>query len=414
MLLKVNVFVLSSGINRKHKRRDKVMKFLRVILVIFTVMILTLGMTQMSAAADKKTVKIGFIGPLTGPNAAFGLGARNGADLAVKETNKRGDSPYHYELIVMDDASDPSTGVSVATKLCTVDKVAAATTHFNSPVGLATIHVFHRYGTPQVFWGGIHPDITYKHNFPEVTRVCANTIVEHAQLTDFVVNKKGYKRWSIIYDTTSYGTSSYNSAKNALTKVGAELVSADGVPVGTQDFRPILSKIKAAKPGPDAIYFGGVVTEAAMIKRQMAEMGMTNYLFTGVTGFDSETFNKTAGAAAEGTVIVGKKVIGKDSPFVTAYNAAGYKEYYEATGPYAYESTNLIIAAINKVGPGDKEALAQTIRGIEYRGILGLTKFDKFGQTETGGLTMKVSQGGKWVAWDTSDFAKGSKSLPKK
>ncbi len=400
--------------NPNNERRIKVMKFLKVIMVIFTVMVLTLGMTQVSAAAGKKVVKIGFIGPLTGPNAAFGLGARNGADLAIKETNKKGKSPYQYELVVMDDGSDPSTGVSVATKLITVDKVAAATTHFNSPVGLATIHVFHRYGTPQVFWGGIHPDITYKYNFFEVTRVCANTIVEHAQLADFVVNKMGYKSWSIIYDTTSYGSSSYNSVKNALGKVGAEIISADGVPVGTQDFRPILSKIKAAKPGPSVIYFGGVVTEAAMIKRQMDEMGMTNYLYTGVTGFDSETFNKTAGKAAEGTFIVGKKVIGEDSPFVQAYNAAGYKEYYEATGPYAYESTNLIIAAINKVGPDDKKILAETIRGIEYRGILGLTKFDKFGQTETGGLTMKVSQNGKWVAWDTSDYSKGGKSLPKK
>ena len=82
------------------------MKFLKVILVIFTVMVLTLGMTQVSAAAGKKVVKIGFIGPLTGPNAAFGLGARNGADLAIKETNKKGKSPYQYELVVMDDGSD--------------------------------------------------------------------------------------------------------------------------------------------------------------------------------------------------------------------------------------------------------------------------------------------------------------------
>ena len=390
------------------------MKLGRIISVSIIIICMGLFVTQFSLAAEKPVAKIGFIGPLTGPNASFGLGARNSADLAVKETNRRGDSPYRYELIVMDDASDPSTGVSVATKLCTVDKVAAATTHFNSPVGLATIHVFHRYGTPQVFWGGIHPDITYKHNFPEVTRVCANTIVEHAQLAKFVARDLDYRAWSIIYDTTSYGDSCYNAVKSALAKAGGEILSVDGVPVDTKDFRPILSRIKALKPGPAVIYFGGVVTEAALIRRQMAEMGMKDILYTGVTGFDSETFNKTAGQDAEGTIIVGKKAIGEDSAFVKAYKAEGYKEYYEATGPYAYDATNLLIAAINKVGPSDKKLLAKTIRAMEYHGILGLTKFDEFGQTETGGLTMKVSQDGKWVAWDISEYHKGARHLPKK
>lgn len=389
------------------------MKFSKVTFLGIIILALIFGVSGWSLAGDKPLVKIGFIGPLTGPNAALGLGARNGADLAVKETNARGDAANEYKLIVMDDASDPSVGVGVATKLCTEDKVAAATTHFNSPVGLATIHVFHRYKTPQVFWGAIHPDITYKHNFPEVTRIAANTLVEHAQLTDFIL-ERGYKSWSILFDTTSYGTSCSNAVKDALTKKGADIISTDGVPVGTTDFRPILSKIKALDPGPQVIYFGGVVTEAALIKRQMGEMGMADLLYAGVTGFDSETFNKAAEADAEGTVIVGKKSIGEDSPFVKSYNSQGYKEYYEATGPYAYDATNLIISVIEKVGADDKQAIAKAIREIEYEGVLGLTKFDDFGLTETGGLTMKVSQGGKWIPWEQSEYAKGTKSLPKK
>ena len=143
------------------------MKFSRILVTIFLVgsFFVWPVVFPTTAVAEKKLVKIGYIGPLTGPNAAIGLGTRNSADLAIKEANRRGDSPYLFELVVMDDGSDPATGVSVATKLITVDKVTAATTHYNSPVGLATIHVFHRYETPQVFWGSIHPDITYKYNF---------------------------------------------------------------------------------------------------------------------------------------------------------------------------------------------------------------------------------------------------------
>ncbi|MCG2779081.1 MAG: branched-chain amino acid ABC transporter substrate-binding protein [Desulfobacterales bacterium] len=367
-----------------------------------------------TAVAEKKLVKIGYIGPLTGANAAIGLGTRNSADLAVKEANRRGDSPYLYKLIVVDDASDPATGVSVATKLCTVDKVTAATTHYNSPVGLATIHVFHRYETPQVFWGSIHPDITYKNNFPEVTRICANTIVEHDMIADFVGNKLGYKSWSVIYDTTSYGQSCFKAVKNSLAKVGGKILSEYGIPVGTQDLRPILSSIKALKPGPQAIYFGGTGTETQLIKIQMHELGMDDFLYIGVTGFATETYNKVVGKPAEGTVVVGKFAISEDSPFVKAYKAEGYKDYYEASGPYAYDAMNLIIAAINKVGPDDKKLLAKTIRDMEYTGVLGLTKFDEYGQTLTGGLTMKVSQDGRWVPWDKSEYKTGKRKLPRR
>ncbi|MCL4767742.1 MAG: branched-chain amino acid ABC transporter substrate-binding protein [Hyphomicrobiaceae bacterium] len=364
--------------------------------------------------ADKSVVKIGFIGPLTGPNAALGMGARNSADLAVRRANARGNLPYQLQLVVMDDASDPSTGVAVATKLCTVENVAAATAHFNSPVALATIHVFHRYKVPQVMWGTIHPDITNKHNFPEVTRVCATSIVEHAELMNFVVKERGYQRWSVLYDTTSYGQSCFEAAKKALQANGATILSEDGVPVGTQDFRPVLSRLKTLSPGPQAIYFGGVVTEAALLRLQMAEIGINDVLFTGVTGLDSDTFNKTAGNVAEGTLIVGKKAIGDDSEFVSEYKKAGYKEYYEASGPFAYDSTNLIIAAIAKAGPSDKAQLAKTIRGMDFNGVLGPTRFDEFGQTKTGGLTLKVSQAGKWAPWQGSDYARGARALPKK
>lgn len=392
------------------------MKTIKMILLIAIVLlsILTFFTPANLVAAEKTLVKIGFIGPLTGPNAAMGLGSRNSADLAIKEANAREDLPYRFEMVVLDDASDPATGVAAATKLCSDPLVAAATTHFNSPVGLATIHVFHRYGVPQMFWGGIHPDITNKYNYPEVTRINPNTLVEHARLVQFVVQKLEYKDWSIIYDTTSYGKSCLDAVKPALTKAGGRILSEDGITVGTQDFRGILSRIKAMKPGPQAIYFGGTGTEAPLIKIQMNQLGMKDLLYTGVTGFDSETFNKTGGEEAEGTLIVGKAHIDESSPFVKAYKAAGYKEYYEATGPYAYEAVNMIIEAIKKVGPKDRALLAKTTRGMEYKGILGTTKFDELGQTLSGGLTYKVSQGGRWLLWENSDYSTGKRKLPGK
>jgi branched-chain amino acid transport system substrate-binding protein len=47
-------------------------------------------------AQDKPTIKIGFIGPLSGGNAQQGLGARNGFILAIEQANA-GDYPYNVE-----------------------------------------------------------------------------------------------------------------------------------------------------------------------------------------------------------------------------------------------------------------------------------------------------------------------------
>jgi branched-chain amino acid transport system substrate-binding protein len=70
-----------------------------------------------------------------------------------------------------------------------------------------------------------------------------------------------------------------------------------------------------------------------------------------------------------------------------------------------------MLEAIKKVGPEDKKTLAKAIRETEYKGILGVTKFDEFGQTVSGGLNAKVSQDKKWLVWDDSEYAKGKRKL---
>ena len=43
-----------------------------------------------AAGAEGDTIKLGVIGPLTGPAATYGIAVQNGADLAVKEINAAG------------------------------------------------------------------------------------------------------------------------------------------------------------------------------------------------------------------------------------------------------------------------------------------------------------------------------------
>ncbi|HUV08744.1 MAG TPA: branched-chain amino acid ABC transporter substrate-binding protein [Spirochaetia bacterium] len=361
------------------------------------------------AKEEAKAVKIAFIGPLTGPNAAVGIGAKNSFELKINEELTKG-YPYKIEVLYEDDASDPATGVAAANKVCSDPDVAAAATHWNSPVGLATVHVFHKFGVAQVLWGTIHPDIIYGNDYKEVTRVIPMSKAQNERAAELGVNEFKKKKWVIIHDTTDYGTKNRDELAEAVKSRGGEIIGTFGVTVGQQDFMGVLTKVKDLNP--EAIYYGGVVTEAALIRTQAVKLGLDKVLYIGMAGMQSDTFGKIAGAVAEGcfcssTFDVSKSQVGQ--AFVKAYNEK-YKVPYEQNGPYAYDTAGIILKAIREVGP-DRAKVIDTIAGRDYEGVLGLTHFDAKGQSVTGGLTMYVVQDGKWVRWEDSEYKSGVRKL---
>jgi branched-chain amino acid transport system substrate-binding protein len=363
--------------------------------------------------SSAKTIKIAFLGPLTGPNAAQGNGAKNCFDLAVKQANKSGKFPFTIEMVALDDASDPAVAVSAALKAVSDPMVVAASGHWNSSCALATIHTFHSFKMPFMVWGAISPRVT-EYNYPEVTRNCPTLVQENVPFAKWVIEDLGYKSFSILSDTTDYGEQNTKAFKSLAEKHKAQILSVDAVPTGTTDFRPILTKIKGLNPS--AIYFGGVVMEGALARSQMEKLGIDK-LFCAVSGLADEKFNEVAGKAAEGVVIT-KPGFDLDElkggvDFKKAYEAEGYKEPMGAYGIYAFEAANIILAAVKQVGPDDKVAIAKAIRVIKYDGILGTTTFDENGQTELALVTKLVSQDGKWVKWENSEYATGKRQLPK-
>lgn len=234
-------------------------------------------------------------------------------------------------------------------------------------------------------------------------------------MASFVVNELGRKKWAIISDTTTYGKSNTEAWKEEMQKYpGTEIVSVDEIQVGQNDFRPILSKIKTANV--DGVYFGGVVMEAALVRRQMVELGMKDTLLVGISGIVDDKFIETAGKdAAEGVVATkpGKNInkLSGGKAFEEAYQKAGFKEPYGAYGPYAYDAANIIIEALKQAGP-DRKKLVDAIAKISYNGLLGTTAFNEVGQTTNVASTIYVVQDGQWVDWDESKYKSGERKLP--
>ena len=356
------------------------------------VLAVSLGAAQ--ARADQ--IKLGFIGPLSGGNAQQGLGARNGFLLAIDQANESG-YPHQVEAVVLDDASDPAVGVSAAQKLINDPAVVAATGHWNSPVALATMPIFNRAQMPFIVWGAVSPKITDQ-NMPNVTRVTPTLVNENKPLAEAIAKEGKVKKIAIISDTTDYGAANTKWFGDFFKAAGGEIVFSDAAAVGTTDFRAMLTTAKAASP--DAVYFGGVVTEAALVRSQMADLGMGSLPMYGISGIYDPKFIEIAGKAAEGTIvgIPADQNNPKLDAFYKAYEAKKYAEPAGSYAKYAYEAAQILLEAIKEKGIEDKEALSKAIREMHHDGILGNISFDENGQIEMNVVIDTYAvEDGKWV-----------------
>lgn len=371
----------------------------RVLLGITTLAAVSFAASWPAPAQNKPTIKIGFIGPVSGGNAQQGLGARNGFLLAIEQVNARGDYPYRVEGVALDDASDPQTGVGAAMRLINDPDVVAATGHWNSPVALATIPVFNRAQMPFIIWGAISPKIT-EQNLPVVTRVTPTLLAENEPLAEWAAKKLGAKKVAIVSDTSDYGTGNAKAFADFFAKHGGTTVSTNLLPVGTTDFRAVLTTIKGS--GADAIYYGGVIAEAGILRKQQGELGIDMPML-GISGFYDPGFISIAGAAAEGTMVSypASQSNPKIDKLYADYKARNFAEPTSPYTKYAYDAANILLSAIKEVGIKDKAALASHIRKIKHDGVLGVTTFDANGQTQIPvKVEIKVVRDGKWVDKD--------------
>jgi branched-chain amino acid transport system substrate-binding protein len=392
------------------------------ILAVSLIVVMFIGTTGFfSTSLAKEKVKIGFIGPLTGGNASMGLGGRNSFRLAVRQYNRDefGPKKYEYEAVVEDDTCVPATGVRVAIKMASNPSIIAGASHYCSMVGIATKPVFTQYKYPSMIWGAVLPAITIpSSNF--ITRVNGTQREQNAfhaawsRNTVKEVYKKSLSTYVVIHDITDYGRGHAEYFIAAVEKLGGKILAKMGVTIGQKDFLAELTKAKALKP--DVIFFGGLTPEGARLRIQMQKLGIKAG-FEGTSGILNEDFIKTVGAeVAEGSTCFGEGAPFEKLPggkeFFSSYQQEGFKDEPEFYGIFAFIAAQLIMDAIEEVGPDREKVadlLAQTDRASS---AIGPIKFDKDGQNILPVVTAYVAQDGKWTVWEDSEYASGKRVLP--
>jgi branched-chain amino acid transport system substrate-binding protein len=232
-------------------------------------------------------------------------------------------------------------------------------------------------GVPQLVHG-VAPKITQMNN-PWVVRFPTLDTVVARHLVDFVVNVQKLKKIAILHDSTDYGKGGLASAKDALKKFNLEPILTESYNNEDVDFSSQLNNIK--KSGAEGMIIWGLHVQAAQILNQAKKLGLTLPIF-GSTGILQGNFLELAKDADEGVFLANSFVLDNPDPKVQAF----VKEYrerfkYDPTivSALAYESANLVVAALKKVGPNRAKIMAELRSTKDYMGVTGRLTCDAKG-----------------------------------
>jgi branched-chain amino acid transport system substrate-binding protein len=361
------------------------------------------GMVALSALAisrvdaQQRVVKVAYVGPLTGPNTAMGIGTRNSMELAFREANAKNVLPFKVELVSETDDSKPSTGVAAIQKLCNDPDVVATSAHWNSPVALATIPYFKGCNLLNLV-SGASVDALTEGGIDEMGRVSTPFGYLLPHLADSLTKRLKIKTIAIVKSRDAFGEAGTKGFIPEFEKRGGKVIAIEDYNVGDRDFTAILTKIRQLKP--DAVYLSGLTTEAALVVRQMRQLGM-KMPFVGHAGWQTSTFVEAAGEAGQGAIVVTSLPFLNELPdgegFAKRYAAAGFREPPEAYGPFGYAAGQVIVELLKQHGP-DRKAIVAGLRKLQnVETIFGKGRFDERGELQPKYVDMAVLKGKEWV-----------------
>jgi branched-chain amino acid transport system substrate-binding protein len=338
---------------------------------------LALGLGLAVSGTAQAQIKLGVAGPTTGNNAAFGAQLKNGAEQAVADINAAGGvMGQKIAIQAGDDAGDPKQGVSLANKMA-ADGVKWVVGHFNSGVSIPSSEVYQEAGMIQITPASTNPKFTERGMW-NTFRTCGRDDQQGAVAGTYLASHFKGKKVAVVHDKTPYGKGLADETQKTMESKGLKAVLYEGINTGEKDYSALVSKLKQA--GIDAIYFGGLHTEAGLIIRQMRDQGLNAPMMSG-DGITDKEFAQIAGPGAEGTLMT----FGPDArknpnaqEVVAKFKAKNIDP--EAYTLYSYASVQILAQAATEAKSTDPKKIADVMHsGKAFKTVIGDISYDKKG-----------------------------------
>jgi branched-chain amino acid transport system substrate-binding protein len=327
--------------------------------------VVVIGLTLFFSNHNIEKVKIGFVGPLTGEYASYGIAMKNGVELALNSTD-----PEHkkFEVVYEDDNLTPATAVTVVNKLIGVDKINYIISAQSSGATSAIIPIVESSKKVMMITLASAPGLTKEKNY--ITRVILSDVSQGNNMSDYLNNVLKSQRIAGLYKNEPYGLGIKEIVEG---KNKEKIVSSELFKSGEEDYRTSLLKIKAANP--DTIIIVAHAKEYPIILRQISNLGIKANIIASETFKDDQVLSE-AGKYADGVttfIMEPKDYVGFSLDYKKVYNVDP-----SAYSMYAYDGTIALIKAISKEGDNVSNVL-KYIHAYTAQGASGTIGFDKDG-----------------------------------
>jgi branched-chain amino acid transport system substrate-binding protein len=356
-----------------------------------------------AAAPTGKPVVVGgtlaLSGGLAGEASAFQKLAEAWADM-VNESGglKVGGENRPLKFLIYDDASDQAKAVQLYEKLVTEDKVDLLIGPYSSPMTFAASTIGDKQQIPFLAVEA-NSDAIYTRGFKWIVGVLDTGRNWANQHFDMLKADGRIKTVGVLTQDNLHTKETRESAVNNAKGAGIEVVLDETLPSNTQDFSPVIAKLKQANP--DLIYVNAFETFAVPFVKQAKELGLKpkalhvthhgGYLINAV-GRDSEQISGEhywlPGIPGEGIEEFSELQKRADVP-VDKWPWAAIR----------FPAYQVLRAAIEKAGTTDRDKLMEALKGVEVNTLAGKVKFDTDGRGTMNPYPSQIQEGKYVLLW---------------
>ncbi|MBS3061903.1 MAG: ABC transporter substrate-binding protein [Candidatus Diapherotrites archaeon] len=340
---------------------------------------------------SKPTYSIGVVIPLSGSQAPYGEGIRQGLELAASEINAS--YPFSIQLVFEDNHGEVKETVSAVQRLISTEKpIALITGPSQHAVAVSPLAQ-----TNQIVLYAMASQTKDLESAGEFVFRNEGESSLLGQKAAELAKDRGAKTAAVLY--ANYNETTVNQKDAFVSRFGeldGETTAVESTGKGETDFRTQLSKIKSTNP--DVLFVAQLTNENIPTLQQVRELGVSSFLL--VNG-SIETQEVLDGAkdTAEGVVFVTFSGFPKDS---YGYKIkAKFNENPKRWSPEAYDGLFIIANAVmnsneNPVTPvGLQKSLNET---RSYCGESGCFSFDENGNAQKP-VFIKQVKNGKFVSY---------------
>jgi branched-chain amino acid transport system substrate-binding protein len=350
-------------------------------------------------AAEPKVIRIAISMPFTGSEAEGANLVKDGAVMAIDETNAKGGvAGYKLEVVLMDDGTataggyDPAQGATNARKMVTDPTILAAIGPYNSGSGKAMSPILSAASLPIVTPTSTNPDITdpkfaqiYRPEGPAIYfRTVTTDAFQGPNMANFYGETLKAKAVYVLDDSGAYGVGLADAFQAQAPKAGMKVLGRDRLDPKAADYTPIFTKMKSL--GVTAMYYGGDAQAGIKVVKQSYDI-LPGIIKGGGDGmYEPEILTGGGFPAVEGWYATLASPHLLDQPDTQGWMKRFSAKWNKQGGDYsitAYDAALVIIDAIGRVAktgkPVTRAALRDAIEATHLKTLQGTISFDKNG-----------------------------------